>query len=394
MKKVHSPIEPQAFERLMLLIATLIKYPGVGYQNYDPLFTSNDSSHYDALQEVQEKMQELAKILSIYLPAGYPSLPTIRKDLEKLRNYHILEQRMYRWGYYLGTGVMSKEELKIAFDALSSQAIYQGDPRIRAIHRKLTKRLKGFQIESNPDFFYPVRQNLNRAINHTDPEEMIAKKQNRNTLFHQIDKIESAIIQGQAVEIICHTNYYDEKIIGTVVVYPLQLIYYDIAWYLLYEDCNNSGFLVVGRVNRYNNHCVIDNTRQRDIDTQRKSLEKAHQLLRNGWGLYLGNLEAQQLELAGKLEFIAVKVRFYPPISYFMQEGELRHPNQKLKQGPKNPTTGKSEYLDYCINLPPRSLNEFAIWVQRYFDKAQILSPPELVKKHHQAAQALVNLYQ
>ena len=389
----HSSIEIQAFERLMLLIATFIKYPGVGHQDNDSLVHTSQNTHHNALVEVRNKMREVASLINIYMPEDYPSIATLRKDLEKLRTYHILERRMYRWGYYLGTGVMEKDELKIAFDALSSQAIYQGDPRLRDIHRKLKTRLRGFQLESKSDFFYPVRQHLNRAINYTDPQEMMAKGQNRDTLFHQINSIESAIIQGQAIEISRHTDLYGGNRLGRIVIYPLQLIYHDIAWYLLYEECSNN-FLSIGRVNRYKNYCHIYIDKRRDIDTQRKSLENAYQLLTNGWGLKLGTLEEQQLELEGELDFIPVKVRFYPPISNFMLEGELRHPNQKVKEGIKNQTTGKLEYVDYCIDLPPRSLDEFAIWVHRYMDKAQIITPTELVEKHYQAAQNLVSRYQ
>jgi hypothetical protein len=90
---------------------------------------------------------------------------------------------------------------------------------------------------------------------------------------------------------------------------------------------------------------------------------------------------------------ISAKVRFFPPISDFIQEGECRHPKQKLKKGPKDNQTGKIRYVDYSIQLPPRSLDEFGIWVQRYVDKAQILLPSELAQSHYQNALALIERY-
>lgn len=388
----HPYKNPQSFERLMLLIATLIKYPGVGHQEIE-LFERNASPHHDALQEVQQYMQKLAASLNISLPDNYPATPTLRKDLENLRNYHILEQRMYRWGYYLGTGVMNADELKIAFNALASQAIYQGDPRIRQIYRQLSRRIKGFELNSNANFFYPVRQHLNRAINYTDPQEMMEKGQHRHTLFHQLDKVENAIITGQAIEISRHSDPYGNQRLGILMVWPLQLIYYDIAWYLLYESCQD-GCLAIGRVNRFKDFCHILTPQGRGIEAQKQSLKNAYKLFNNGWGLKLGDLEEQQAELSGKLNFIAIKVRFYPPVSYFIEEGELRHPHQKLRRGNKDPKTGKPLYVDYLIKLPPRSLDEFSIWLQRYMDKVQVISPPELLQKHYQAALALVELYQ
>jgi hypothetical protein len=45
------------------------------------------------------------------------------------------------------------------------------------------------------------------------------------------------------------------------------------------------------------------------------------------------------------------------------------------------------------VDLPPRSVNQFSFWVYRYLDKAEVLSPPQLVKQHRQAAQALYARY-
>ncbi len=55
--------------------------------------------------------------------------------------------------------------------------------------------------------------------------------------------------------------------------------------------------------------------------------------------------------------------------------------------------TGKPRYINYSVALPPRSLDEFILWVYRYMDKAQIITPKKLVEKHKQAAQALVKKY-
>jgi hypothetical protein len=167
----HPYGDVKAFERLMVLIATLLKHPGVGSPEF---IESSDREHNNALAQVQLYLQNLAASYGVELPKGYPSIPTLRKDLETLRHYGILEDRMYRWGYYLGTGVMSQEELKVAFNALASQAKYQGDGLLRRIYETLSKRLRGLDLELKGEFFYPVRQHLNRAIIYTDPEEMAA----------------------------------------------------------------------------------------------------------------------------------------------------------------------------------------------------------------------------
>lgn len=384
--------DSRTFQRLMLLIATLVKYPGVGYQKLDSSENLRSGKHHDALAEVQQRVRELAATLAFGWPVEYPSIPTLRKDLKTLQDYQILDRRMYRWGYYLGTGVMSPDELKIAFDALRSRAVYQGDPRIRHIYGQLQRRLQGFTLESPTDFLYPVREQLDRSIDYTDPDEMMAKRKYRQNLYEKIDILENAIVQGQAIEVARLIDPYQQKFTGLFPIYPLQLIYRDIAWYLVYETYPD-GCLAIGRLNRFAGHCRILQNNHRSLEEQHHSLNNAHKLIRNGWGLNLGDLALQKLELAGQLALVPVKVRFFHPVSYFIQEGEARHPQQKLKNPQIDPQTKILNSIDYHIALPPRSLEEFLWWVQRYLEHACILSPPELTEKHQRSAQTLLDRY-
>ncbi|HEY9701577.1 MAG TPA: WYL domain-containing protein [Allocoleopsis sp.] len=379
--QIHLHSDEKAFIRIMLLIATLINHPGVGCA--DQLAEKPAEKHHNSMEEVRTKLIELAQSMRIEIN---PSVATLRKDLETLRKYKILENRMYRWGYYVGTGVMNKGELKAAFNALESQAKYQADPRIKKIYETLSLRLTGIETEENQDFFYPVRQNINRSINWTIPEEMIEKGEYRGTLFDKIEILEKAIIEGQIIEISRKSNPYGDEKLGVIKIYPLQLIYYDIAWYLISEDWEK-GELNIMRMSRFSEHCQIINTKGRGVAIQQERLKQAHQLLKNGWGLSLGDVENQKLELEGRLEFKKIKVRFYHPISLFILEGELRHPKQKIDDR-KRP-----EYIDYKIELPERSLTEFSIWLQKYGDKVKILSPRELVEKHRQMALSLLERY-
>jgi predicted DNA-binding transcriptional regulator YafY len=390
--KLHPYSDRLSFERLMLLIAILVKYPGIGAAIEDNIEKEN---HHNALKPLQEKIKELGKELGIEFKEKSPGLPTIRKDLEILRNYKILEKRMYRWGYYLGTGVMTKKELKVAFEALKSLGDYQGYPQIKEIYHNLLKRIKGIELENTAEFLYPVRQNISQVINYTNPEEMMAKKQNRHTLYHEIEAVEHSIIKGNAIEISRYTDLYNEPInnkIGREIVWPLQFIYHDISWYLIYEKCSNN-HLAISRLDRFSDYCEII-PGSRGIRTQQDSLNLTHQLLNNGWGLFLGEKDEQQLEIRGKINLVNVIVRFYPPVSNFIQEGEQRHINQKIVLGKKDVKTGKPAYLDYSVKLPPRSLKEFLIWLQKYGSNVQILSPDDLAQQHLKAAQTLISRYQ
>lgn len=130
----------------------------------------------------------------------------------------------------------------------------------------------------------------------------------------------------------------------------------------------------------------------RGSNTQWTSLDIAHRLLNAGWGLSLGSREDQQREIHGELELVEVRVRFYPEVMGFIQEGEKRHPKQEIKPGPKG-KDGKPAYVDYIVKLPERSLEEFCRWVYRFMDNAQFIYPQYLAEQHEKSARALIDRY-
>jgi hypothetical protein len=379
----HFYAESEAFQRLLLLIATLLRYPGLG--SSDPLEQKTDE-HHNALQEVQLRLQEVAHQVGISLPSY--STHTLRKDFVALRQWGILNKQMYRWGYYLGTGVMTFEELQVALNALYSQSRYQQDPQVKQIYEAVTRRLgKNSQLK---DFYYPVRTHFDRAIIYTDPEEMMEKGKYRYTLFHHLKRLETAILKGQHIELFHSRNPYAKVGQGYLSVYPLQLLYSDIAWYLVTEDSNN-GHLATVRIDRLSDHYRVLDADGRGIKAQWRSLQIAHRLLEVGWGLHLGNVEEQQRERGGGMSPVTVTVRFFQPVLDFILEGERRHPSQEIATGPK--VDGKPSYVDYTVTLPPRSLNQFRLWVNRFMENAQVISPPELVEQCQKAAKIIYDRY-
>ena len=382
----HPYRDRAALDRLLLLIATFVQYPGVGA--HDPLGTEPVVEASLAL--VQATMQTVAAAYGIQLP--HYSIPTLRKDLLTLRRYGILSQRRYRSGYYLGTGGLSQDELRLALNALASLAKHQGDPLARQAQARLKRRLKGLDLDLKGNLFYPVREHLNRAIIATDPDEMRRRGANQDTLFHQLEGLEAAIYQGQAIELVQSLNPYGKQTYDTLQLYPLQLLYADVAWYLLGERLED-GHLMIYRMNRLKNYCKILQSGGRGSELQRQSLALAHRLLETGWGLFLGDPVEQKAELAGQLTLETVRVRFYPPVSRFILEGNYRHPRQKIVLGAIDPETSEPQYVDYQVKLPRRSLQEFRFWLCRYMQSVQILAPLSLAQAHYAAAQALVKRY-
>ncbi|MFM7888721.1 MAG: WYL domain-containing protein, partial [Pseudanabaena sp.] len=303
---LHAYSDQQSFDRLMLLIATFIHYPGVGTP--DSLDKKTQTIH-ESLEAVKDKVCEVAKQFEV--PLIKYSIPTLRKDLVILRKYGVLEKRIYRWGYFLGTGILSFKDLQVAINALDSLAKYQRSPQAIRIYQDIEKKLRTKQDNESSNFLYPVRSQIDRAIIYTEIDEMIERKKNRYNLYHSLDKVEEAISAGQAIELFRFTNPYNNQT-GYLQVFPLQLIYHDIAWYLLYEYVNN-GHLEIERVDRFTDHVQYIN-RVRDIEQQKVRLNIAMHLLQCGWGLYLGEQIQQIQEIAGYLDYIQIKVRFFAPV--------------------------------------------------------------------------------
>jgi hypothetical protein len=194
--------------------------------------------------------------------------------------------------------------------------------------------------------------------------------------------VERAIIDGECIEIIRRSDPYGTAKVGKLAIYPLQFIYSDIAWYLLFEEYH-SGLLAIERLDRFTDHCQVIADQSRSPDQQSQQLELAHKLLEQGWGLYLGDLEEQQKELAGKLELTTATVHFFPAVAPFIIEGDRRHPSQQIREIKDQ---GKLLYVEYTVLLPPRSLSEFSRWVYRFMENAIIVKPEMLAKRHRESA--------
>ncbi|AFY70969.1 hypothetical protein Pse7367_2714 [Thalassoporum mexicanum PCC 7367] len=410
----HAYRDRTAFERLLLLIAVLLKHPGIGSnepelsggadlkslkslksvsgqsslpkQQQAKQFSKQSAKHHDALMPVANKMQELATQLHIDLPNC--SIAALRKDLRTLRQYGILAaDQKFRWGYYLGTGVLQQEELKIALQTFYSLAEYQKDPKISEIYQRLRRRLQAQKWEEGKELYHS-RVLFNRVITHTKTEETIEQgvfSKNLN-LYHQIDRVERAIRQGECLRLTRHSNPYQTDQVGDLEIYPLQFIYYNIAWYLLFEH-SDSGLLAIERVDRFADQFQVIAAQSRSLTIQRQRLKSAHKLLDLGWDLHLGNSKKEQEdELSGKLKPIKVTVRFSAQVAPFISEGDLRHPSQQVKEVKEN---GILTYVEYTVYLPRRSYGEFRRWVHRFMADAIIVEPTELATQHFKDAQAL-----
>jgi predicted DNA-binding transcriptional regulator YafY len=381
----HPYQERTALNRLLLLIALFVRSPGIGYPDEnDP---THKGEHHNALASVAAGLKQLSIDLDLEISAY--SVPTVRKDLEFLRKCGVIEERMYRWGYYLGTGVFSPLELPIALQAIKDIGERLGDPRIANLYQKLAKRLRG--LELSQEDFYPVRSQLNRGIVYTDPERMRERTVYRETLFERLSELETAIVTGRGIEIYYARAPYPTESSRHWQIYPLQLLYHDVAWYLICEEID-SGYLAAIRVDRLSSHLCQLPIPSRGKSAQLDRLKVVERLLKNGWGISLGS-RAQQLQELNEGSSIEVKVRFFEAVIPFIREGEKRHPRQQIKLGEKT-ADGRLVFINYSVILPERSLDEFFRWVRRFGSQALVLAPERYVAEFRQEVLQLVSRYQ
>lgn len=374
----HGYEEPIAFDRLMLLVALLVETPGSG------------AIETGGLAAIGEALRDRAAALGRPFPADYPSIPTLRKDLATLRAYGLLGDRMYRWGYYLGAGALTAAELTTALNGLRLLAIDLGDPKVGERLGPIQSRLKSWDQDQEGRLTYPLRRSLSRPVSEQDPITRLEQGQGWDRLVEQLDVIEEAILDGQAIELkVARSPQLDDR--GERErLYPLQLLFYDVGWYLLYEKLD-SGQFATRRIDRLSAEVRWLPMPPRGLRIQRQRLRKATGLLSAGWGLFLGEAADQIRELAGQEPLRLVVVRFRPPTARFIAEGDHRHPTQRLTW--ESETSGEPSGLEFSVKLPRRSLGEFERWVRRYGSDAVVLEPPELVARFRQMAIALAQAY-
>ena len=199
-----------------------------------------------------------------------------------------------------------------------------------------------------------------------------------------------SIVTGQAIEIYYARAPYQTGTTHHLQVYPLQLIYHDVAWYLICDRID-SGYLAAIRLDRLSNHLrQLTHLPPRGKSAQLDRLKVVDRLLHDGWGLSLGSNEQQFQELKGA-EGIEIKVRFFGKVAPFIQEGEKRHPRQKIVV--KKDLNGKLDFINYSIFLPERSTPEFFRWVRQFGSQALILSPEKYVEEFRREIRLLADLY-
>ncbi|GAB1543357.1 hypothetical protein NUACC21_60310 [Scytonema sp. NUACC21] len=338
-------------------------------------------------------------------------IDTVRKDIEKvLKPYKILPNFPLRDGYFAGTAILSQSELMEVFGVLQSQAKSLEDPVALEIYETFADRMARSKLGFAE--VYPVRGIGNRCI--VNPDFLPKDALSRNLHY-----LEEAIANGQLLEL----NRFpgggkfvgDEE--GFFCAFPLQIVFYNLAWYLGYEcqGGKNSGLFRFERLDRL--FMGQPQTTVRLRREQEKSLQKLQQLFTASAGIFLGCTVSDQHQFLSKNKqerekvCLTVELWFNDSTFRFVAEGTKRYSANQMKMSlpgerskltlPKSmfclKQTGDRYFPNrFQVVLPKWSLNDvdFFRWIVGFGGNVKVIQPQELLDKVKGIGEAIVRVYQ
>lgn len=389
----HSYSDKQVFERLIGTIRFILRYP---------FLPKIDGS------SLQTLILALAQAGVIYNSDS--ERDTIRKDIEKvLKPYKILPDFPMRNGYFAGTGIFSKPELIKLFDIIQSQAKVLDDPQALEIYEIFKQRLLQTHIVENTDDIYPVRAIANNSI-------VDSKYLHSSALGNHIAQLETAIVEGRLLELkrFAGVGKYPKDEKDFFKAYPLQMVFYNFAWYLGYECVSGetSGLLRFERLDRL--FLGKQQTQQRSREEQERTLNKLQKLLEAGAGMYLGNSSTDQKQFLSfdkqkRMQVcLTVELWFNDKIYPFITEGTKRFVQMKMSPPIQKTTSNLPKSLFSLsktgdVNFPHRfqaifpkwTLDDFDLrrWIVGFGGNVKVVAPQQLVDKVKSIGEGIVGNY-
>ncbi|NCR16310.1 MAG: WYL domain-containing protein [Microcystis aeruginosa LL13-03] len=325
------------------------------------------------------------------------SLNMLRKDIEFVLNpYQILPEISMKKGYFAGTGILSQYELNKLYESLKAhckQEFFQ-DPMAVEIYNILQYRLTQSRLIQGKET-YPIYSMGTKSIVNIEPHQDKFKK--IEEAIREYKSLQCYYVKGSPTWQEGESNYFGFE------VYPLQIIFHNIAWYLGYEQLD--GLLRFERIDRLN-FSVTEKTRE--AKTQRASLENLKKLYTASVGLLLGSVEEQQKFLKNSdSELTTVVIHAQEDAFKFICEGNQRFTQIKMTKPDWNNeqwdtsifNLGKnSSPYPYTlkITLPKWSVFDIDLirWISVLGKKVKVISPQSLIDKIYSIGEGITNIYQ
>ncbi|MBM3267823.1 MAG: WYL domain-containing protein [Candidatus Sericytochromatia bacterium] len=300
------------------------------------------------------KVEELRESLAGLTGKDW-GLATLFADLKRLRAAGLLAEGTQRDGYYPPGPAFSTHEARVLLGAMRTLAENLGSPlctdRFRRISRRLA-RSRRLDLLS-----YPAEAVGNRAVLDTTDAEYVAL----------VESLEEPIRIGQEIRITKVFHPWDAAPhkSATHRVVPVQLLFHDVAWYLLAEDAADGQFKVF-RLDRLAKAIEATGAPARGAAEQLAAVREARALLDLAWGVMIPPRGTTK----DSPDLVPVSVRFGPFAAQFIRESINRHPTQHTRKA--------GDDLVFSARLHPCSLQEFGRWVISWGPHAEVLAPPGL----------------
>jgi len=330
-------------------------------------------------------------------------------------------------GFGLGAAILTATQLKELHSLVAKVVGSLNDPTSSVLKEQLEARLRSADIDV--DQHIPIRAFANRSIldpKHADLHTLAAPS--------QLEKVEQAISECKAIRL----NVKQEGEWVEQTVWPLQILFHNIAWYLAYQSTDIGEAITVARLDRLKLIGLLPN--QRGVRQMLAAQKRLHLLCQRCGGIFLSrewqhqqdilglcfqavegkhepleSLSRTQLdELIKKGSMQRVRFRCTPDVFAFMREGFNRYPLEQIRlSGPRpgddwqlpdvgseplQPLPGEQENHPYPVELilPSWTVDrdiDFRRWLLGFDRRIVIEAPESLKQRHHEFGAGIAALY-
>ena len=330
-------------------------------------------------------------------------------------------------GFGLGTAILSVTQLKQVYSLIAKVVGNLNDPTQDVLQKELKDRLQKADIDV--DQHVPIRGFANRSIldaRHADSETLACKD--------KLDKVAASMSECKAVRLkVWQNGKWVEQ-----VVWPLQILFHNIAWYLAYQQANDlRGVITVTRLDRLKLASLLP--QRRSVKDMLAAQKRLHLLCKRCGGILLSRdgklqedvlgltfrdagatnepketLNQKQLKaLISNGSMMLVRFRCTAGVFGFMREGFNRYPPEQMHlSGPRPGDTWKLpdigiKQLQPCLDvnethpypvefiLPSWTIdtNDFRGWLFGFGNRIVIEAPASLRDEHQDFGAGIADLY-
>jgi len=285
---------------------------------------------------------------------------TLLNDVNNLWTaYGFRQPSAARHGLTLGTALLTAPRLVELHHLVCQTANRLEDPSAQDLKEEFVERMRwaGLEVDNQS----PVRAYANRSIVGSGqvPQESLA-------VAAQAEKIEAAILNGERVMLERYKDAarFDDRpqITETLRVWPLQLLFHNIGWYLAFEmdEVAGPGLIRTERLDRLRLMRVTGTGRNaRQPEQRRPSMKRLEQLLKYCSGIFFGDDLQAQLDLCSDDPAIrnrplrTLRIRCEDWVFNFLREGVQRFPAELTRLSKPLPTDTWKHRANISASLEP-----------------------------------------